>query len=556
MTNDVLTRAAATLAPSTLDRKSGTVQAIIATGADVNRGGWTERLAVTPEAVQIRDRVPLLDGHRQGSVRDILGRATDVRFEGGNLVATLTISEPATLDAIERGDISGVSIGYAVTRWADSTEGGRRVRTATSWELREVSLVPVPADSGAFIRSSIGEVELDNENTHEAEQATAETRSAQPAQQQQATASAQIRAHVGTSSDDPAVTFTRQADALAARMSGSDCSEAARLFMGFGFADHARSILLRSGVPGVNAMSREAVLHEAMSRSAPGMVGTSDFSQLLLAGTNRVLADGYKRAESPIMSLFRKRTVSDFRDVEINAIGGFGVLEEVDEHGEITATQTDAVHGSYSVKTFGKTFALTRRAIINDDLGAFGRVTAELGKAAAETEAAKAVALLTGNPSMYDGKALFHADHGNLATAGAAIGETTVSAARLAMRKQTGITGERIGVTPRYLLVGPELETAAEKFLASINATDTDNVNPFASKLSLMVEPRIEGTGWHVFASAAELPCFEIAHLASAPGPQISMREGWEVLGREFRVVLDFGVAATDWRGAYHNAGA
>jgi hypothetical protein len=65
----------------------------------------------------------------------------------------------------------------------------------------------------------------------------------------------------------------------------------------------------------------------------------------------------------------------------------------------------------------------------------------------------------------------------------------------------------------------------------------------------------LTGKAWYVFASPAELACFEIAHLASAPGPQISIREGWEVLGREFRVVLDFGVAATDWRGAYRNAG-
>ena len=49
---------------------------------------------------------------------------------------------------------------------------------------------------------------------------------------------------------------------------------------------------------------------------------------------------------------------------------------------------------------------------------------------------------------------------------------------------------------------------------------------------------------------------YTLGHLASAPGPQISSREGWEVLGREFRVVLDFGVAAVDWRGGYRNAGA
>ena len=52
------------------------------------------------------------------------------------------------------------------------------------------------------------------------------------------------------------------------------------------------------------------------------------------------------------------------------------------------------------------------------------------------------------------------------------------------------------------------------------------------------------------------LPVLEYAYLASAPGPQMSSREGWDVLGMEFRVVLDFGAGAVDWRGAYRNPGA
>ena len=108
---------------------------------------------------------------------------------------------------------------------------------------------------------------------------------------------------------------------------------------------------------------------------------------------------------------------------------------------------------------------------------------------------------------MSDGVALFHASHGNLAASPAAIGEASVSAARLAMRSQTGITGERISVTPKYLVVGPEIETEAEKFLATINPTTADDVNPFAGKLTLAVEPRISGDDWYIFAARARRPC-------------------------------------------------
>jgi hypothetical protein len=52
------------------------------------------------------------------------------------------------------------------------------------------------------------------------------------------------------------------------------------------------------------------------------------------------------------------------------------------------------------------------------------------------------------------------------------------------------------------------------------------------------------------------LPVLEYAYLSSAQGPQIASREGWDVLGMEFRVVLDFGAGAVDWRGAWKNPGA
>lgn len=270
-----------------------------------------------------------------------------------------------------------------------------------------------------------------------------------------------------------------------------------------------------------------------------------------------MLQASYRNAASPLLALARRETATDFRSQDILGIGGLGTLSEVTEAGEITATSTAESKTSWALKTFGRTFSITRRALLNDDTGAFGRITAELGKSTAETEAAALAALLLGNPVMgYDNVALFHASHGNLAASGAAPSEATLSAARLAMRSQTGITGERISVTPKYLVVGPALETTAEKLLATINPTATADVNPFSGKLTLLVEPRITGNGWYVFADPSEAAVMLIGHLASAPGPQISSREGWEVLTRDFRCVLDFGVAAVDHRGGYRNAGS
>ncbi|SLN35637.1 Caudovirus prohead protease [Aquimixticola soesokkakensis] len=578
----ILETRAATIAPATLNREAGTVDVVLSTGAPVKRAGYVERLAIDPAAVTIAPRLPVLDSHRQASIQDVKGRVENVRFEAGQLVATLRISDPAALAAIERGDVTGVSIGYRVAKWQDSSDAtGQRVRTATTWELVECSLVAIPADPQALIRSAT----LPELSPTAPDAATLETRAAiraiaatagldsawsdsqidsgadvtaarSAAFDAMAQRSAQpIRtATVGASGDDPAVIQARQVEALSARMMGTAPTDAARPFMQMGLTDYARDALTRSGTVGVAMMGREEILQRAMHT-------VSDFPELLTGAGNRVLADAYRRAESPLKQLARQRTAADFRPLSTLKIGNFTKLEKVTEAGEIKALSTAEAKEGYSLETFGGIFSLSRKAIINDDLGAFARWGEMMGQAAAETESGQLLALLSANAragvTMGDGKALFHVDHGNLAGTGAALSEATLDAARQAMRTQKMMDGTTpVNVVPRFLVVSPARETAAEKLLTSIQANTTADVNPFGGKLSLIVEPRLTGNGWFIFGDPATAPVLEYAYLSSAQGPQLSSRDGWEVLGREFRVTLDFGAGATDHRGAYRNAGA
>jgi phage major head subunit gpT-like protein len=516
----------------------------------------------------------------------VIGVVEAVRMEGDALVATIRLSSApdvaSTVQKIKEGTVRGVSIGYAVTRWAESVdpETRQRVRTATAWRIREVSAVAVPADPAATFRSHTMEQETetldgraaliqrvraahnlpeewatrmadagdeltDDEIRQDARDTALATR--------QTRTSPTIRT-AAPAGDDPAVIRNRQAEALAARMGGEAPSDAARQYMTLSLHDLARDCLTRSGVP-VNTLGTEEILTRAMH-------GTTDFPALLTESGNRVLAGAYRRAESPLKTIARQRTATDFRPLSVLKLGEFSGLKKVSEHGEIKAMTTGETKEGYSLETFGGTFALSRKALVNDDLGAFGRWSEMMGRAAAETEAAQLLGLLTqasgAGPVMgEDGKRLFHADHGNLAQTGAAPDESTLTAARKALRTMKGLDNKTpISATPRYILVGPELETDVEKLLASIYATTTSDVNPHAGKLSLLVEPRL-GTSkaWYVFADPSVMPVLEFAYLSSAPGPQLASRDGWEILGREFRVVLDFGAGATDWRGAYRNAG-
>jgi hypothetical protein len=157
--------------------------------------------------------------------------------------------------------------------------------------------------------------------------------------------------------------------------------------------------------------------------------------------------------------------------------------------------------------------------------------------------------------TMADGQPLFHAGHGNLASTGSTIA-LGLTEARRTMREQKGLDGSTpINVTPKFLLVSPALETEAEAMLATLYATSVADQNPFAGSLTLLVEPRLTGEAWYVFADPAVAPVLEYSYLASAQGPQMASRDGWETLGREFRITLDFGCGVIDHRGAFLNTG-
>jgi hypothetical protein len=166
------------------------------------------------------------------------------------------------------------------------------------------------------------------------------------------------------------------------------------------------------------------------------------------------------------------------------------------------------------------------------------------------------VALFTANDgdgvTLEDGDPLFAISRGNKASSGSAMTVATLGAARQALRDTKGLDGTTpILATPRFLLVGSAKETEAETMLAIISAAQVEDVNPFSGRLTLLVEPRLTGNAWRIFADPAQASVFDIACLNGQTGPMLETRDGWTVLGTEFRAVLDFGCGITAWRGSY-----
>ncbi|WP_406736749.1 hypothetical protein [Thioclava sp. GXIMD4215] len=115
-----------------------------------------------------------------------------------------------------------------------------------------------------------------------------------------------------------------------------------------------------------------------------------------------------------------------------------------------------------------------------------------------------------------------------------------------------GLDGKTIiNAAPKYLVVSPDLETEAEKLLATIYAATTDDVQPI--RLSLVVEPRLTGDAWYLLADPASVPSIQYAYMSAAQGVQIQRQENWDTLGLKYRAFLDFGCGWLDWRGAFRS---
>ena len=109
-------------------------------------------------------------------------------------------------------------------------------------------------------------------------------------------------------------------------------------------------------------------------------------------------------------------------------------LLEVGESGEFKRGTLGESKESYRVKTYGRVVAITRQVLINDDLDAFTRIPAMYGNSIAQLESDVVWGIITANPAMADGNALFHTTHKNLAGTGAALDVSSVGAARAGAR--------------------------------------------------------------------------------------------------------------------------
>jgi hypothetical protein len=246
-------------------------------------------------------------------------------------------------------------------------------------------------------------------------------------------------------------------------------------------------------------------------------------------------------------------------------LSGAPALLKVNENGEIQQGALTDGKETYALFSYARILHVTRKTIIDDNVGAFTRIPELMGRKGAVLEGDVVWARITANGNMADGNALFSSAHGNYTSSGTAISVDSVGVGGALMAIQTGLEGDTLNLYPEYLAVPKGKQIIAEKLVAPINiavglTSGVPDVVPASiSRIKVIGEPRLDansGTAWYLFAGAGQVDTVEYCYLAGQEGMRFESQIGFEVDGVKFKAAHDFGAGVIDHRGLYKNVGA
>ena len=558
------------------------------------------------------DRDAVVGHVEKAWIEDNRGKAL-VRFDEDEQSDTI-------FQKVQSGTLQGVSVGYSIKRYEvldekDSVSSNGRFKgpdtyVVTDWEPLEISIVSVPADPTVGVGRSAEEIHT-SIDTQEEEKSmdekeilkTEDVKSTEPveagitqadlakAMEQERKRTSEITALfrdfdvegadeaivMGVSVDEARAMVM---DQLRARNKGVSVT------MGEAESDKFRAaaqdaVLMAVGIPVADAapganelrghslveLARESLQREGlqanfgdnMELARQAINSTSTFPAIMSNLANKSVMTGFNEAETTFQIWAGKGSNRDFKEAARVALSEAGNLELVPEGGQFPQDVFGEASARTKVATYGKIFSLTRQAIINDDLGLFSKIATKYGSAAKRLVNKMVYAQLTGTVKMQDNVALFDAKHGNVATTGEALSLKAIAKAITAMRRQKGITdAANLNITPKYLVVPPELEVTAYQIVNSTAAVDGVNsgvVNPYKGRFVVVADAELtDPDAWYLVADASQHDTIEVTYLNGVETPRLETRQGFDVDGIEYKVAFDVGVDAIDFRGLYKNA--
>lgn len=296
---------------------------------------------------------------------------------------------------------------------------------------------------------------------------------------------------------------------------------------------------------------------------------THNLSYVLTRSVNAILLEAFNYVDNAWKKCFKIGRVNDFKKAERYRLDSNFELSPLTDGGKIKHGEIADSKFEVQAQTLATMFAITRKDIVNDDLGALTDIPRQFGFGAAETINKYCWTLWMNPGTAIDGNNFYDATLGSLKT-GAPLNLENLSAARAAFitRKKQKATSKDaespLGIPPTLLVVPTALEDKAlmlTKATSLNNGDTTDNpadYNPQRGRFQVIGVPFLgynnytgySDTTWYLAADPSRLAAFEISFLNGKTAPTVERADApFDTLGVQYRAYIDFGVSVQDRRG-------
>lgn len=295
---------------------------------------------------------------------------------------------------------------------------------------------------------------------------------------------------------------------------------------------------------------------------ASGGFSTLDITTILSNTANKFLRTGWDAVDMTPMRISAIRSVRDFKTITTASLVTDVAFQELGPAGEIRHGSASEVTYSNRADTYARMLAITRRDIINDDLGALTEVPRKLGRGGA----LKLNELFW--TEFLDNSTFFTSGNINVSTADGTLGLTGLNQADTIFMEQTDPNGDPLGIMPAILLVPTALKTTALQLMNSERLKgdlDEGDANVWRGRFRVESSPYMSNTSytgysavaWYLLADPSVMPVIEIAALNGNVMPTVETADAaFNVLGVQMRGYSDVGVALQEYRGGVRADGS
>jgi hypothetical protein len=288
---------------------------------------------------------------------------------------------------------------------------------------------------------------------------------------------------------------------------------------------------------------------------------STDFAALLGNVLNRRLLAAYAEADYGERTIMQPGSAKDLRDqrvVGLDAAPDVPLLD-AESSGYTELPRLAEREIPFSMLQKGVIVTISRKIIINNDVGVVQRILDELGRAARRTLARAVWTLWSGNATYApDGLAWFHASHNNTQTTALSEAEVIAAIRKLLDQTQPGSTekmGTRVRPGSLWLTVPNALWDAAYK----LNQTVTSALYHLfgVANENIIINPLLtDATDWGVHRDSSEVESIRVNFLNAREEPEFIIADqpnadqlfiGDRLL---YKLRAEYGLVVAEYRGA------